>query len=269
MPGPTRRPPKLGQHFLADRSYRERVAAAIPVKSDDLVIEIGPGEGALTHLLVERGSKVVAVEVDQDLAARLRAGFPGDPQLEILCADVLTTDLAAICRQQGTNQCVVFGNLPYYITSPILHHLFAAHSSIRAMGLMMQLEVAHRLTAQPGNRDYGYLSILTQIHSEPRRLFTIPPGAFSPPPKVQSALVDFRMSRKSPSWSDGDLGRFLEFVKTCFAHKRKNLLNNLGSQYTRERVETALGQVGSSRSARAEEFGLKEIAELWRILSGG
>lgn len=267
MPPRLRRPRKLGQHFLADSRYRERIAAALPLEVGELVIEIGPGEGAMTRLLVERCRKVVAIEVDPSLAERLQEQFQGDPRLVTVRADILSTDLARICREHGASRCFVFGNLPYYITSPILHHLFAAHRSIRAMTLLMQLEVADRLTAQPGSRDYGYLTVLTQIYSEPCRLFTVPPGAFSPPPKVQSALVDFRLSPRLPGWSDEEIDRFLDFARRSFAQKRKTLLNNLESQFPRKRVEAALFRLGLPPVARAEELSVGQLADLLYALS--
>lgn len=260
--------PKLGQHFLRDTSYRRRIAEALPILSDDLAVEIGPGRGAMTELLAARARRVVAIEIDPELVEKLREKLGGDHRIEILPANILATDLAAICSQHQVAQCFVFGNLPYYITSPILHHLFSFVSSVRGMALLVQREVAQRLTAQPGSRDYGYLSVFTQFHSRPRMMLGIPPGAFSPPPKVQSALVDFRMVPAFPGRTHFPPNEFLEFVKRCFAQKRKTLLNNLEAEHSRPCVEEALSGLGLLRSARAEQLSLHELAKLFERLTG-
>ena len=189
-----RRPPKLGQHFLHDARYRARILAALPLVSSDVVFEIGPGRGAMTGLLAERARKVIAIEIDKKLAQALQEEFRHTSRVEIVLGDVLGVDFATLCRREGVAQGFVFGNLPYYITSPILHRLFAQRDSIRAMGLLMQREVAERVTAMPGTRDYGYLTVATQIYAQPRIALAVPPGAFSPAPKVHSALVTFDAS---------------------------------------------------------------------------
>jgi 16S rRNA (adenine1518-N6/adenine1519-N6)-dimethyltransferase len=259
------RRPKLGQHFLSSAAYRRRIVEALDLRGDDLLIEIGPGRGAMTELLAERVRQVVAVELDASLAEVLQRQFIGK-NIEILAGDILKTDLADLTRRYRTERSFVFGNLPYYITSPIVHHLMEFASAIRGMALLVQREVAERLTARPGTRAYGYLSVLTQLHSEPRVAFVVPAGAFSPPPKVQSALVEFRMRRKFQEWAQEDRARFLEFVKRCFAQKRKNLLNNLSVTFGRTRVLAALDRNRLTPSARAEELSVEQLAALWRAL---
>lgn len=259
--------PELGQHFLRDSSYRRRIAEALSVLPEDLVVEIGPGQGAMTELLVARAQQVVTIEVDPKLAAKLKEKFGGDQRIEILPADFLAADLAALCRQHDRSQCFVFGNLPYYITSPILRHVFSFASSVRRMAVLVQREVAERLTAQPRSRDYGYLSVLAQFHSRPRIRFGVPPGAFSPPPKVQSALVDFQMIPAFPEETPFQPDQFLEFAKRCFAKKRKTLLNNLEEDYSRARVEGELVELGLPRAARAEQLSLHELAGLFKRLT--
>ena len=180
---------------------------------------------------------------------------------------MLRIDFSALCRQEGIAQGFVFGNLPYYITSPILHHLLAQRDSIRAMGLLVQREVAERLTAAPGARDYGYLTIATQIYSQPQIALAVPPGAFSPAPKVQSALVTFRMKAKFERWPQGTCDEFLEFVKRCFAQKRKNLLNNLAGAYPRRRITQALEEAGKPANLRAEQLSLEELARVFERLT--
>jgi 16S rRNA (adenine1518-N6/adenine1519-N6)-dimethyltransferase len=263
---PPARKPQLGQHFLRDEGFRRRLAESLALVADDLVIEIGPGHGEMTELLAQRAAQVVAIEIDERLAARLREKLSADVHIEILPADILATDLAALCRRYSKPRCFVFGNLPYYITSPILRHLFQSASSLRGMALLVQREVAERLTAQPGSRAYGYLTVLTQLHSQPRIALHVPPGAFSPPPKVRSALVDFRMVPRFAAWTTVETDKYLDFVQRCFAQKRRNLRNNLAGNFRRENVERALAEEGLPPTARAEQLTLEEFAGLFRRL---
>jgi 16S rRNA (adenine1518-N6/adenine1519-N6)-dimethyltransferase len=261
--------PKLGQHFLTSAVFRRRIADALPVRSDDLVIEIGAGRGAMTGLVVERAARVVAVELDSRLAEQFRKEFAGREGIEILQADILKLDLAELCRSHGVERAFVFGNLPYYITSPILHHLLESAGHVRAMAFVVQREVALRITAGPGSRAYGYLSVLAQCDSRPKIAFSIPPGAFSPPPAVHSALVTFEMTGAldqqagtSKSWNELRRRKFLDFVKLSFARKRKKLTNNLSVTYPGDTVRDALRSLGLGDSVRAEEL---PVADLWRV----
>lgn len=265
---PEYRRPKLGQHFLSNPGYRGRIIASLDLRPDDLVVEIGPGGGAMTELLAEPVRRVVAIELDGDLARRLAEKLAAIPAIEIVRADILDIDLAALCRRCGTKQCFVFGNLPYYITSPIIHRLFRFRSSIRAMSLLVQREVAERLIAAPGTRAYGYLSLLAQFDSRPRKVLSVPRGAFSPPPKVDSALVNFQMGSTFRDWGEKDRENFLKFVKRCFSQKRKKLLNNLSKIYSRERVLEELSRLALPAGIRAEQLGLDQFACLFRRLDG-
>jgi 16S rRNA (adenine1518-N6/adenine1519-N6)-dimethyltransferase len=273
---PQTRRPKLGQHFLASSAYRRRIAEALNVRPDELVIEIGPGRGAMTELLAERAGRVVAVELDALLAAKLAEKLKAKSQIKVLQADILKTDLAALCREHQAERCFVFGNLPYYITSPILRHLFGSWTCIRAMGLLVQREVAERLTATPGTRAYGYLTVFTQLYSVPRIVLSVPPGAFVPQPKVHSALVGFLMRSRLPEplrdathpseSSPGGEARFRGFVKRCFAQKRKKLMNNLAGTYSRARLDQALTALSLPATVRAEQLTLEQFASLFRRL---
>ena len=263
------RHPKLGQHFLASERFQKRIALALRTRSHDLIVEIGAGQGAMTGLLAALCRRVIAVELDDALAARLRQKFAGDSRVEVLKSDILRTDLEKLCRDERADQCFVFGNLPYFITSPILHHLLKFRAPIRGMALLMQQEVAERVAARPGSRDYGYLSVAVQLFSQPRILFTVPPGAFSPPPKVQSALVEFTMAARFPSWSREEEARFLDFVKLCFAHKRKSLMNNLSELWPRGTLENTLAAHGVSPKARAEQLTANQLAALCSALESG
>jgi 16S rRNA (adenine1518-N6/adenine1519-N6)-dimethyltransferase len=216
----------------------------------------------MTELLAARARQVVALEVDPELARRLQQKFSNKRGIEVLEADILRSDLASLCRRYQRENCFVFGNLPYYITSPILHHLMDYAARIRGMGLVVQREVAERLCALPGSRPYGYLTVLTQIDTSPRIEFGIPPGAFSPPPKVDSALVTFQMKPEAVQLPAEKRRALLEFVKLCFAHKRKNLLNNLAPVYARPRVETELAVLGLPATIRAEQLTLEHFEKL-------
>ncbi len=230
------------------------------------MVEIGPGRGAMTSLLAGRARKVIAIEVDRALADGLREEFRDVPKIEIITADVLNVDFAGLCRREGVSKAFVFGNLPYYITSPILHHLLAHRDSICAMGLLMQLEVAERVTAAPGTRDYGYLTVAAQTFTQPEIALAVPPGAFSPAPKVQSALVLFHMVKKFEHWPAGRHEEFLGFVKRCFSQKRKNLLNNLAGRYSRKQVTEALQKSGKPGNSRGEQLSVEELAAVFDSL---
>jgi 16S rRNA (adenine1518-N6/adenine1519-N6)-dimethyltransferase len=208
-------PRKLGQHFLSSESILNRIAEAVCPERVPLVIEIGPGRGALTRKLLERADRVVAIEVDAELVEYLRATFGA--ALEVVHADVLTVDLA----QWG--RVPIGGNLPYYITSPILEKTARAYPP-RAV-FLMQKEVAQRLTAKPGTRDYGFLTVQTAIFAHAHMLFDVKPGAFRPPPKVDSSVV--LLEPHAIEHPDG----FLEFVSRAFRQKRKTLRNNLVEHY--------------------------------------
>ena len=265
MPHPAR--PKLGQHFLRDRRFQRRIVESLAIQSNDLVCEIGAGRGAMTELLAARARQVVALEVDPELARRLQQKFSKRLGIEVFEADILLSDFASLCRRYEREQCFVFGNLPYYITSPILHHLMDYARWICGMGLVVQREVADRLSALPGSRPYGYLTVLTQLSTNPRIEFGIPPGAFSPPPKVDSALVSFQMKPERTRLPAEERKALLEFVKLCFAHKRKNLLNNLAPIYTRRRVEAELAALKLPPTIRAEQLALEQFENLLLRLS--
>ncbi len=261
-----RQRPKLGQHFLSDARYCSRIADALDLCPGDLVIEIGPGHGAVTGLLASRVSRLVAIELDTELAAELRQKFAETPEIEIIQGDVLQTDIGEICRHHGVDRCYVVGNLPYYITSPIIHHALQFAAQVRAMGLLVQREVSDRLVAQPGSRDYGYLTVFTQLYSSARVVFQVPPGAFSPPPKVHSAFVRFDMRAGGPIVSSESEEGLLRFLKQSFAYKRKKLLNCLAPVYSRPKVEQELGRLGVPLGARAEQLSLKQFVELFLAL---
>jgi 16S rRNA (adenine1518-N6/adenine1519-N6)-dimethyltransferase len=249
------RPPH-GQHFLHDRGILERIARALPIGAGRRVVEIGAGEGALTEFLLASGARVTAIEIDAALAAGLRERFGGREDFELVEADVLEVDLAGLIAARSPEPVLVAGNLPYYITSPILRKVFEAAGHVEQALFLMQREVAERVTARKGSRDYGFLSVLCRLYSEPQYLFSVAGGAFRPPPRVTSALVRLTIRRDRPVEP-----RFVEFAKSCFSQPRKKLLNNLSGRYERG----VLGRFEQSQ-LRAQQLDLEELLEFWGML---
>ncbi len=251
---------KLGQHFLARKSALDRIAAAACPEPAALAIEIGPGRGALTESLLDRAERVVAIEVDPVLVLYLRQKFRdaiNAGRLTLVESDILKADLA----QWGS--APIAGNLPYYITSPILERVFAAAPGWPRAVFLVQAEVATRLAAAPGSRDYGYLTVLAQVHAHVDRLFDVPRTAFRPPPRVDSAVVRLTPRDAAAEFGIADIPRFLDFASACFRHKRKTLRNNLAALYDRSVVDL----LPESR-LRAEQLPIGELARLHRTLSG-
>jgi 16S rRNA (adenine1518-N6/adenine1519-N6)-dimethyltransferase len=260
--------PKLGQNFLVDTRAQQRIVDALGPAVTGTVIEIGPGHGALTELLAQRAKRLVAVELDRALAAELRFRFRERPAVEILEADVLKVDLSALAGIEGNGKrnVAVLGNLPYYITSPILQHLFAHEPVVSRAVLMVQREVAERMAAEPGNRDYGLLSVLCRMHAQTSLVFDLPPEAFSPPPEVHSAVVRMEFASR---WQElgVETKSFRAFLNACFAQKRKTLANNLrAAGYLPEQVSRALAARELKATARAEELAVEELAGLLRSI---
>ena len=257
-----RKRPKLGQNLLTDPGASERIVQALGDVSQATVLEIGPGRGALTDLLAGRAQRLIAVELDRILSAQLRMKYAARTNVEIVEGDVLQVDLAALVGR-GRKARVV-GNLPYYITSPILERLFRFWENIETIVLLVQREVADRMAARPGSRDYGLLSAVTQLHARVEKLFTLPPEAFSPPPKVHSTAV--RLTPIPPALSV-PADEFVEFLKLSFAQKRKTLANNLKSRYDEAAVRSALKGAGLRADVRAEAVELEKAAAVFRSLS--
>ena len=262
---------RLGQHFLADAGWREEIARAIRVSQQSIApapsgnsaefcwIEIGAGHGEMTEHLASTGAPVHAIELDPLLAAALKRLAKRFPNLEIVSADILESDIEKIAAGRRVR---IYGNLPYYITSPILHRLFESAELIEEIHIVIQHEVALRLAAQPGTRDYGYLSVLTQYFSRPELVLEIPRGAFRPPPEVSSALVTLRLPGERAKLPQIDEASFLEFVKVCFSQKRKTLVNNLKSRVKPDRAREVLANLGLRADARAEQLSVANLAAL-------
>lgn len=259
---------RLGQHFLSDANWRQQIAQKIGIAGGGnrrgVWIEIGAGHGEMTELLAEAAERLVAIELDARLAPKLAERFSGHPSVTVVAGDVLNLDLAQLA---GAGPFTVYGNLPYYITSPIVHQVLEC-SALRAAFLLMQLEVAERLLAPPGSRDRGYFSAFTQFYARPQILLRIPPGAFRPPPRVNSALVSLTPPGERARLGVDEAGAFVEFLKACFAQKRKMLRNNLRPALAAGRAAEAMERAGLTADARAEELTLEQLAKLFAVLHG-
>lgn len=265
----------LGQHFLGDSDWREQIAEAIgvsartgpasaPHQEDFCWIEIGPGHGELTEYLARTGKPVHAIELDESLLEHLNRLKKKYSNLEVIHGDVLSCDLRAIAAGRRMK---IYGSLPYYITSPILHHLFQFAECIDEIHVVVQTEVAERMAAQPGSKAYGYLSVATQLHARADLVLEIPCEAFQPPPEVGSTLVTLRLpgvwAKLRENENAGGEEHFLQFVKLCFAQKRKTLLNNLRVSFSPEAIRGSLEEAGLRADVRAEQISIGGLAELW------
>jgi 16S rRNA (adenine1518-N6/adenine1519-N6)-dimethyltransferase len=272
--------PKLGQHFLASDSYALQIAQALGDISHNTVLEIGPGRGVLTSILAKQARRLIAVELDRVLAAQLRLRFGMFPNVEVIEADILSIDFDSLfgpkpgLRRPGIefkpSPAKVIGNLPYYITSDILLRLFDYSKYFETLVLLVQREVADRIAAEPGSSDYGLLSATAQLYASVEKLFTLPPGAFAPPPKVHSTALRLTLApRQRELGIDGDGSMeegFINFLKLSFGQKRKTLWNNLKSAYPEDGLRAALAQAKVKPAARAETLSLEESAALFLAL---
>ncbi len=270
--------PKLGQHFLVSDDLAARIVDALGDTSANTVLEIGPGRGIITSLLAKKTRRLIAVELDRVLAAQLRLKFGMLRNVEIIEADILAVDIDSLfgpkpgLGRPGSEikpQPVrVVGNLPYYITSDILLRLFAFSKYFESIVIMVQREVADRIAAEPGGRDYGMLSATAQLYAKVEKLFTLPPGAFSPPPKVYSTVLRLTIDPQQEKLGVAGDG-FTDFLRQSFGQKRKTLWNNLRSKYEERDLKRALGEAGVKPAARAETLTLEQSAAIYRALRNG
>jgi len=270
------RKPKLGQHFLIDNAATVRIVEALGEVSQQTVLEIGPGRGVLTSILAKRARRLIAIELDRVLAAQLRMKFALYPNVEVIEGDVLAVDFSTLFGPrpgssrpglvQAPEPVPVVGNLPYYITSEILLRMFEARQCFSTIVIMVQKEVADRLAAAPGSADYGLLSATAQLYAKVERLFTLPPGAFSPPPKVHSSVVRLTMAPQLESLHVQEEG-FMNFLKLSFGQKRKTLWNNLRTRYDEGALREALREAGVKPVVRAETLPLEKSAAIYRALA--
>ncbi|MEN5427877.1 16S rRNA (adenine(1518)-N(6)/adenine(1519)-N(6))-dimethyltransferase RsmA [Stenotrophomonas pennii] len=249
---------QLGQHFLADRHYIDSIVRAVNPKPGDRLVEIGPGQGAITLPLLRQHPELTVIEFDRDLIAPLTAAAAPLGALTIIQSDVLRVDFTALAQAEGgSGQIRLVGNLPYNISSPILFHALDHAGVVRDMHFMLQKEVVDRMAAGPGSKVFGRLSVMLQAYCEVTSLFVVPPGAFRPPPKVDSAVV--RLVPRDPSTVGiHDPKRFADVVKAAFGQRRKTLRNALNNVVSAEQFAAA----GVRPDARAEQLEVAEFVAL-------
>jgi 16S rRNA (adenine1518-N6/adenine1519-N6)-dimethyltransferase len=275
MVSAVKRKPKLGQNFLADHSAAKRIVDALGDVSNRTVIEIGPGRGMLTDFLVRRARKVIGIELDRVLAAQLRMRYATLKNVEILESDFVTVEWTSMVgrrpgplhdlRPTQPETVDIIGNLPYYVTSDIVLRILKDHESIGRAVIMVQREVADRISAEPGSRDYGLLSATAQLFARVEKLFTLPPEAFDPPPEVYSSVIRLTMATRV-SELQIDPEAFQAMLKLAFAQKRKTLANNLKGRYDDKAIRSALKEAGVRPDARAEALPLDRMAAIYRAL---
>jgi len=261
---------RLGQTFLKEPSLAVKIVHAADVSGEDTVVEIGAGAGILTREIAKRAGRVVALEIDPVLVDGLERAWAGDPRVLIVRQDVLKYDFRAPFRERGDERRLkIVGNVPYYITTPIFFRLLAFREVVETAVLMVQKEVALRLTAQPGTKDYGIPTVIGAVFSGIKILFTVPPSCFYPRPKVESAVIRVDFNVPTPAARDEAL--FAAVVRKAFSRRRKTVWNNLrdfgGGVYREEEIRKALAESGIDISARAETVSPPRFVTLANILS--
>jgi len=247
----------LGQHFLNDPLINERIVNSAQLVSDDLVVEIGPGPGKLTRMLCERVQKVIAIELDDRLYVRLKADLAGYGNIDLVHGDALEY------LYETLGVFTVVANIPYYITTPIIFRLLESRKNLKSMTLTIQKEVAERIVAVPGGKEYGVLSLMVQYYAVPVLQFIVPKEAFRPVPKVDSAVIHARILER-PAVSVRDEKLFFRIVKTAFSQRRKMLSNSLRG--IRSDIAELLAQAGVDPQRRPETMSMKEFAQLSDVL---
>ena len=270
-----KRKPRLGQNFLIDHSAARRIVDALGDVSNRTVVEIGPGRGMLTDQLVKRARRVIGIELDHVLAAQMRMRYATLQNIEVLESDFVTVEwVSMVGRRPGPlhdlrptqpDTVDIIGNLPYYVTSDIVLRILDEHRNVGRAVIMVQREVADRISAEPGSRDYGLLSATAQLFARVENLFTLPPGAFDPPPKVHSSVLRLTMQPRM-SELQVEAEPFVEMLKLGFAQKRKTLVNNLKGRYDDKAVRAALKAADVRSDVRAEALSLEKMAALFRAL---
>ena len=249
----------LGQHFLHERGIIEKIVLAVNPQPGDRLVEIGPGQGAITFPLLDRHHALTVIEFDRDLIAPLAAAARAHGELTVIHRDVLEVDFTALAAG-GDGQIRLVGNLPYNLSSPILFHALEHASAIRDMHFMLQKEVVDRMAAAPGSKVYGRLSVMLQAYCAVTPLFKVPPGAFRPPPKVDSAVVRL-VPRARESIGVADPRRFAQVVRAAFGQRRKTLRNALNGVADSAQIEAA----GLRPDARAEQIDVAGFVRLANI----
>lgn len=252
----------LGQNFLRDPHYLRKIADAARVNDQDQVIEIGPGLGHLTRILAQRAKKVLALELDERLIPYLKRQFGDNEKIEIVQADALEYPYTSL-----SGKWKVVANLPYYISTPLIQRLLACRDKFSDLTLMLQKEVAERIAAPPGGKEYGYLSVLVQLYTEPRIEFLVPPGAFTPRPEVDSAVVNLPL-RGHPAVAVQDENFLIKVIKAAFSHRRKTLKNALKQlDISEKKMDLVSDKTGIDLRRRAETLTVEEFTRLADFLN--
>ncbi|EHG23940.1 16S rRNA (adenine(1518)-N(6)/adenine(1519)-N(6))-dimethyltransferase RsmA [Selenomonas noxia] len=253
---------RLGQNFLVDAGVVQKIVAAAELTREDTVLEIGPGIGTLTQGLAETGARVVAVELDKKLPAVLAETLRGYDNVTVVPGDILKLDIPALINLGAGERFKVAANLPYYITTPILMALLEQRLPIERLVTMVQKEVAVRMTARPGSKDYGALSVAVQYFTVPQMVTDVPPRAFMPAPAVTSAVIACRV-REVPAVQPADEKLFFRLIRAAFGQRRKTLLNALtGAGLTKEMSRAGLSAAGIAENMRGEQLSLEDFARL-------
>ena len=282
---------KFGQNFLIDAHVPEKIVESARVCKDDMILEIGPGIGTLTQFLAQRAGYVLALEIDERLIPVLSETLSQYDNAEVICADALKADLGALISERANGRSVkVAANLPYYITTPILMTMLEAHLPAESYTLMVQKEVADRMMAGPGSKDYGALSLAVQYYTEPVVVTNVPPTCFIPAPKVGSTVIQLKSKAAAPREEergssdmrphrqdarlDTDMERLLfRLIRAAFNQRRKTLVNALKNSselpYTGEQISGALDSLGLRSDIRGEALSLEDFIDLAAVLSGG
>ena len=270
-----KRKPRLGQNFLTDHAAARQIVDALGDISHRTVVEIGPGRGMLTDFLVRRARKVIGIELDRVLAAQMRMRYATLSNVEVLESDFVTVEwISMVGRRPGPLHDLrptqpetldIVGNLPYYVTSDIVLRILEEHENIGRAVVMVQREVADRISAEPGSHDYGLLSATAQLFARVENLFTLPPTAFDPPPEVYSSVLRLTMAPRMTELQV-EAEPFLDMLKLAFAQKRKTLTNNLKGHFDDKATRAALKEAGVRPDARAEALSLDQMAAIFRTL---
>ena len=263
----------LGQNFITDSSVIDSIIDGAGICAEDLVIEIGPGIGVLTAAAAEAAAKVVAIEIDNALIPILKETLGEFDNVDVIHADILKTDLNEIIRkeeEQGsfTGAVRIIGNLPYYITTPIIMQIFESGVRADSVTVMMQKEVADRIKAGPGSKTYGAISVAVQYYCDVEKVVNVPKEVFVPQPKVDSAVLNFRVRKEKPAELNSEKV-FFACIKAGFGKRRKTLLNSLTGVcgIEREEIKTILERAGIDASRRAETLGIGEFAAIANIIA--
>jgi 16S rRNA (adenine1518-N6/adenine1519-N6)-dimethyltransferase len=257
---------KFGQNFLIDTHVLEKIIDAAGVTKDDFVLEIGPGIGTMTQYLCERAREVMAVEIDDKLIPILADTLSAYDNVTVVNEDILKLDIDQIAREHNAGKPIkVVANLPYYITTPIIMGLFESHVPLESVTVMVQKEVADRMQAGPGTKDYGALSLAVQYYSEAEIVANVPPNCFMPRPNVDSAVI--KLTRhKEPTVNVADEKLMFKIIRASFNQRRKTLVNGLKNSpelsFSKEQIVKAIEKIGKPETIRGEALTLEEFAEL-------